>query len=296
MENQVGQKPADLKPEILLVSASSLSTLQARPSIRHYVRSIWRNRHYIASDARARVFSSGRGMLLGAAWIFLNPAIQVALYAFVFGFILKVDRGMDNFLGFLIIGVILFGFISGGLGGGVRIIQANRGLLKSFNFPKATVPLSKGLKSAIDNIPALCLAVIAALISQYWITPSWTAILIIPLYILMQFFLTGIIFLVGRLTAFIPDFGSLVNVVTRILFFTSGVFWPIDRFIHDPEIARIVMNNPCYQFLDVARTLVLDGAIPPLSTWLALTLWSFGAFILGLVYFWRAEHRYAAIK
>lgn len=296
MENKVDQKPVEPKPEILLVSASSLSTLQARPSLKDYIRSLWHNRFYIASDARARVFSTGRGMFLGAAWIVLNPAIQVALYAFVFGFILKVDRGMENFIGFLIIGVIFFSFISGGLGGGVRIIQANRGLLKSFNFPKATVAIAKGLRSAVDNIPAVCLAVFAALISQYWITPSWTAILVIPLYILMQFFLTGIILIVGRLTAFIPDLGSLVNVVTRILFFTSGVFWPIDRFIHDPQIASIVMNNPCYQFLDVARSLVLEGEIPGLRTWIALALWSFGAFILGLIYFWRAEHRYAAIK
>lgn len=296
MENRVDQAQAVPKSEILLVSASSLSTLEARPNLREYIRSLWLNRHYIARDARARVFSTGRGMFLGAAWIVLNPAIQVALYAFVFGFILKVDRGMENFIGFLIIGVILFGFISSGISGGVRLVQSNRGLLKSFSFPKATVALAKGLRSTVDSIPTLCLAVVAALASQYWITPSWTAVLIIPLYILMQFFLTGIILFVGRLTAFIPDFGSLVNVVNRILFFTSGVFWPIERFIQDPDIARIVMNNPCYQFLDAARQLVLHGNIPEAKTWFLLSLWSFGSFILGLIYFWRAEHRYAAIK
>ena len=235
-------------------------------------------------------------MFLGAAWIVLNPAIQVALYAFVFGFILKVDRGVENFIGFLIIGVILFGFISGGLGAGVRLIQGNRGLLKSFNFPKATVAIAKGLKSSVDNLPALILAVLAALASQYWITPSWTALFILPLYVLMQFFLTGIILIVARLTAFVPDLGSLVSVITRILFFTSGVFWPIDRFIHDPAIAQVVTGNPCYQFLDVARQLVLYGTMPGWQTWGALALWSIGAFIIGIVFFWRAEHRYAAIK
>lgn len=296
MEQSADQKRAEPRPQILLVSSSSLSTLRARPSLREYLHSLWKNRHFIASDARARSFSTGRGMFLGAAWIVLNPAIQVALYAFVFGFILKVDRGMENFIGFLIIGVILFGFIGEGLGAGVRLIQNSRGLLKSFNFPKATVAISKGLKSTVDNLPALLLAVVAALASQWWITPSWTAVLVLPLYILMQFFLTGVILIVGRLTAFVPDLGSLVTVITRILFFTSGVFWPIDRFIHDPAVAQVVMGNPCYQFLDVARQLVLHGNIPNWKTWAALSLWSFGAFIVGLIFFWRAEHRYAAIK
>lgn len=296
MENRPELQRTEPRPEILLVSASNLNTLRARPSLKEYLSSLWKNRYFIASDARARSFSTGRGMFLGAAWIVLNPAIQVALYAFVFGFILKVDRGMENFIGFLIIGVILFGFISGGLGAGVRLIQGNRGLLKSFNFPKATVAIAKGLKSSVDNLPALILAVLAALASQYWITPSWTALFILPLYVLMQFFLTGIILIVARLTAFVPDLGSLVNVITRILFFTSGVFWPIDRFIHDPAIAQVVMGNPCYQFLDVARQLVLYGTMPGWQTWAVLALWSIGAFIIGIVFFWRAEHRYAAIK
>lgn len=296
MENRAELQRTEPRPEILLVDASNLNTLRARPSLKEYLSSLWKNRYFIASDARARSFSTGRGMFLGAAWIVLNPAIQVALYAFVFGFILKVDRGMENFIGFLIIGVILFGFISGGLGAGVRLIQGNRGLLKSFNFPKATVAIAKGLKSSVDNLPALLLAVFAALASQYWITPSWTALFILPLYVLMQFFITGIILIVARLTAFVPDLGSLVNVITRILFFTSGVFWPIDRFIHDPAIAQVVMGNPCYQFLDVARQLVLYGTMPGWQTWGALALWSIGAFIIGIVFFWRAEHRYAAIK
>lgn len=296
MENRAELQRTEPRPEILLVDASNLNALRARPSLKEYLSSLWKNRYFIASDARARSFSTGRGMFLGAAWIVLNPAIQVALYAFVFGFILKVDRGMENFIGFLIIGVILFGFISGGLGAGVRLIQGNRGLLKSFNFPKATVAIAKGLKSSVDNLPALILAVLAALASQYWITPSWTALFILPLYVLMQFFLTGIILIVARLTAFVPDLGSLVNVITRILFFTSGVFWPIDRFIHDPAIAQVVMGNPCYQFLDVARQLVLYGTMPGWQTWGALALWSIGAFIIGIVFFWRAEHRYAAIK
>lgn len=284
------------KPEVILVSSGSLETLRARPSFLEYIDKLWAHRHFILSDGRARAFASGRGMFLGAAWIILNPAIQVALYAFVFGYVLKISRGMDNFIGFLIVGVIFFSFISGGLSSGVRLIQANRGLLKSFNFPKATVALSKGIKAAVDNIPALCLAVVAALISQYWITPSWTLILVLPLYILLQFFLTGIILIIGRLTAFIPDIGSLITVVTRILYFTSGVFWPIERFIHDPAIGQIVMSNPCYQFLDTARALILDGELPALSTWVELVVWSLGSFFLGLVFFWKAEHRYAAIK
>lgn len=301
MESRVDpKKPAtkqgDQKSEIILVSAASLDTLQARPSFLDYIGKLWQHRYFILSDGRARAFASGRGMFLGAAWIVLNPAIQVALYAFVFGYVLKISRGMENFIGFLIVGVIFFSFISSGLSSGVRLIQANRGLLKSFNFPKATVALSKGIKATVDNIPALCLAVVAALISQYWITPSWTALLVIPLYILLQLFLTGLILFVGRLTAFVPDIGSLITVVTRILYFTSGVFWPIERFVHDPVIAQIVMSNPCYQFLDAARSLILDGEIPGLSTWVELALWSLGSFVLGLIFFWRAEHRYAAIK
>lgn len=296
MDSPSGTTDEQSQPILILVDGAGLKTLKARPRFSAYLRELWQTRHFIARDARAKALAQGRGMFLGIAWLFLNPAIQVSLYAFIFGFIMKASRGVDNFIGFLIIGVVYFGFMSSGLNAGSSLIQRNRGLLNSFSFPKAAIAISTGLRSALDNTAAASLAVVAALISQYWIMPNWTIILVVPVFLLLHIFITGIILIVSRITAFVPDFKSLLTVITRVLFFTSGVFWPIEHFIHDPTLAGIMGLNPFHQFLDCIRVLVLDGEVPSLFTTLSVIVWPLATLLIGLVYFWRAEHRYATIK
>ncbi|OFN17701.1 hypothetical protein HMPREF2604_08280 [Corynebacterium sp. HMSC055A01] len=247
-------------------------------------------------DARARSFADGRGTFLGVIWVVLNPAIQVALYALVFGVFLKTSRGMDNYVGFLVIGVVYFGFITTGLNAGALLVQRNRGLISSFNFPKAAVAISATLRGAFDGSVSAVLAVVFALLFQIDQMPSWTILLVIPIYLLMQIFIAGTIFVIARATAFVPDLRSLISVVTRILFFTSGVFWPVQRFVHHPTILAILNWNPVHQFLTMIRLCVLDGVVPSLTQWLYLASWSFGLLAFGLWIFWRAEHKYASIK
>ncbi|MEX3504914.1 ABC transporter permease [Corynebacterium sp. LK2510] len=289
-ENRRSAAPA------VMVNIAGLEPLRARENLPAYVTSLWKTRFFIARDAKARSMSEGRGMLLGYAWVFLNPAIQVGLYAFIFGLILKTNRGVDNFIGFLIIGVTFFGFVSAGLNAGALVIQRNRGLLNSFNFPKAAVPISTGLRLFYDNAPAAILAVVFALLSQHGKPPSWTVLLVLPVYLLLHLFIVGIILIVARITAFIPDFRSLIQVVTRILFFTSGVFWPIEHFVHDEALASILKFNPFYQFLNCVRTLVLDGDFPSMLTLSSVVIWPLATFLVGLIYFWGEEHRYAGVK
>ncbi|PCC82751.1 ABC transporter permease [Corynebacterium accolens] len=279
-----------------LVDEGGLRTLKARPAFGKYLRELWKMRHFIVLDARARSFADGRGTFLGVFWVILNPAIQVALYALVFGVFLKTSRGLDNFIGFLVIGVVYFGFITAGLNAGALLVQRNRGLISSFNFPKAAVAISATLRGAFDGSVSAVLAVVFALLFQIDRIPSWTIALVIPIYVLMQIFIAGTIFVVARATAFVPDLRSLISVVTRILFFTSGVFWPVERFVHHPTLLAILNWNPVHQFLAMIRLSVLDGEVPSLTQWLYLTVWSFGLLAFGLWFFWRAEHKYASIK
>jgi len=281
---------------VTFVDDSGLRPLKARPSLRDYLRQIWKIRHYVLQDARGKSFSVGRNTFLGTAWIILNPAIQVSLYAFVFGLLLKADRGVENFIGFLIIGVIFFAFINQGFSNGSLLIQRSRGLITSFNFPKAAVVLSAALRLTLDNIAPAVLAVIGALVFQPTHLPSWTVLLVIPIFILTHVMTAGFSFIFARLTAFIPDVNSLIQIITRILFFISGVFAPATSFVDPQRPLRILEVNPAYQVLDMTRSVVLSGQVPSIGRWIYLAGISIFLFVLGLIFFWKAEHRYASVK
>ena len=58
----------------------------------------------------------------------------------------------------------------------------------------------------------------------------------------------------------------------------------------------VLKANPVYQFLAAIRKCVLDGVAPMMWQWGYLTAWSVGLLVIGMVYFWGAEARYASVK
>lgn len=282
--------------DLELIDDSQLFNLRSRDNLISYTRRLFERRHFILAYARSRSLSRGRNMFLGRTWLILQPILDVAVYAFIFGYVLHVSRGMDNFIGFLTIGVIYLKFATGGLTAGTSIIRGSKGLISSFNFPTAAVPISTTIKQMIDHAIPAVIAIIGALLFQLDQGISWTIVLVIPLYFLIHCFSLGCMFIVGRATAFIPDLSSVVGVINRGLFFISGVFFDLSKFDKNPHIQAIMEANPIYQFLTAVRQLVLDGEVPPLGTWLYIAAWSFGLLIIGYFYFWQAEERYAVVK
>lgn len=69
----------------------------------------------------------------------------------------------------------------------------------------------------------------------------------------------------------------------------SGVLFPIEQFISNPLALAIIHYNPVYVFLNLYRTLLLDGQIGSGQTWLVAGSWALGTFLVGFFIFWRAE-------
>lgn len=280
----------------VLVDAKRLTPLLSRPRLGEYLLSVWDSRNFIVLDARTKANSNGRDTFLGRVWIVLDPLLQTAFYGFIFGMVLHVSRGMENFPGFLALGVVFFRITTRGINSGIGLVRRSKALISSFHFPRAAVPLGETLKNAFDGLAPALIAVLLALLWQHDQPVSWTVVLVVPIYFLIQLFSFGCCLIVARATAFIPDLRSVVTLVTRALFFLSGVFFSIERFVTHPDLALAMKLNPVYQFLSSVRLVVLDGAVPSVAVWLYLLLWSVGLSFIGFIYFWEAEGRYASLR
>ena len=275
-----------------LVDAAELRDLNARFSFISYCTKLWQRRSFINADARSRALSSGRETFLGNVWILLNPLLQVLLYVLVFGIILKTNRGIENFVGFLVIGVTFFGFITQGLTSGSGLLQSSKAMITSFNFPKAAVPLSRSLRNCYDTIVPALVAIVIALAFEPSFKVSWTLLLTIPIFALMAIFSTGLMLIAARMTTFIPDTKSLFNLVNRGLFFLSGIFFSVERFNGHVFVQNVMTFNPVYRYLSAMREVVMSQTLPTLDSWVYITLWALATFIFGLIYFWGGEERY----
>ncbi|WP_267208521.1 ABC transporter permease [Corynebacterium sp. Marseille-P8863] len=281
--------------DLLRIDTSGLKELNCRPSLVRYVRDLHDWRHFIFADARSKALNSGRGMFLGRAWLVLQPLFDVSVYAVIFGLILHVSRGIENYIGYLVIGVVFFRYISRGISSGAGLVQSSRSLIASFTFPRAAVVFSAVIRQFLDNLIPLVVALTLAFAYQFPAGPSWTLVLLPPLYVLVHVFILGLMLFISRVTAFIPDIKPLIGLFNRALFFTSGIFYSLERFDGHPVMAAIMQGNPVYQFLTAARDITIYGVVPPSTTVLALLAWTATLFLLGLIYFWNAEERYATV-
>ena len=267
-----------------------LKRIGARPPFFKYIAEVWQRRGFAwmlstftneASNARTR---------LGGWWNILLPTIQAGTYGLIFGLILG-DSRPENFLSFLFTGVFLFSFMTGCFQSGASSITGNSGLVKSLTFPRALLPLSTVIQYVINLWPQIVLLLITILITGNPITWNW---LLLPvLVLLMTSFSFGLALVAARLNAQLRDLGKLIPFFIRISFYVSGVFFSVDKVLGQwPAVFAVFKFNPFYDFIELARGLLIQGYVPSLELWMLCIGWALLLPIFGIVFFWKAEEVY----
>lgn len=285
-----------MSDKLIEFNGKNLQPLLLKPTLFGYVRQLYSRRYFIVADAKGKAFRTTRDYAFWRIWLILLPIFDILMYGFIFGFILKTSRGIESFLSFLVIGVIFFGFISQFLNAAVGVIQVNKNLIDSFNFPRAAVVFSHLLRYFLDNLIPAIIAVVGAVMLKDTFSIHWSALFAVPLYLLMHLFGLGLMLIVARLTAFHSEAKVIVNLFGRAWFFLSGVFFSIERFVDHQAVQQIMMANPAYKFLSALRSCVVYDTIPSWSLWVELIVWSVGLFLIGFIFFWQAEEKYVNVR
>ncbi|MEE1617855.1 ABC transporter permease [Brachybacterium sp. J153] len=263
-----------------------------RPPLGTYLRELWERRHFIWYDARQRSSTQNTSTRLGNVWLFLRPLIDAAFYWVIFGVLMGVDRGVDNFPAFLIIGLLMFRATGSAISSGAMLMRGSKSMIRAFNFPRAAVPISSVLQASMSSVATMIVICFAITIIPPFAPPNLMWPLIIPIFLLQALLNLGITFITARIGFHLPDMANVLSVVSRFLMYGSGVIFPIEAFIKHPTIREIVMLNPVYRILDMSRTVLIDGAVPALDSWLILGAWVLVLLVGGFVYFSRGEEIY----
>lgn len=267
---------------------ADLIRLGGKPSLRQYLPAIWARRHFAAAVAAGEVRSQHMDTALGNVWHVVNPMLLVAVYYLMFGVILNLSRGVDNFITFLVVGIFVFHYSTKSIINGSRSVVGNDGLVRSIRFPRAILPISTTLGQTLTLGPAVAIMVIVALLTGE--RPHLTWFLLVPMFGLQALANMGASFFVARFTDRFHDVQFVLPYVFRLLFYLSGVLYSVDQFVPGPY--RVFFDvNPFYAFVTIARSLVLDGRFAG-RYWAIATVWTLIAFVSGLLFFRNAEHEY----
>ena len=189
-------------------------------------------------------------------------AVQIATMGVVFGLIFKTD--LTEFLPFLAVSIILWGFISSVLNDGCMSFIAAEAIIKQLNISMFTHVLRviwKNILTLGHNIVILPLVFLAV-----WHGVGWELILLIPGFIILVANLTWMALLLGMVSARFRDMPPIVTSLITIAFYITPVMW-FPSLIGDNALAHLMLGlNPFYHLLQIVR-LPLLGGLPTLENW-----------------------------
>ncbi|MGP5380883.1 ABC transporter permease [Glutamicibacter arilaitensis] len=267
-----------------------LHRVGARPTLASYLRQTWERREFIYELAKARVQKQNQQNRLGMIWVVLKPTLNAIMYGVIFG-VLQGNRAVEDFPVFVVIGVFLFEFFTSSMNGGAKSITGNQALVQSLSFPRLSLPVAQITQNLLTLMPMVVVMFIYSIILGT--TPKWAWFGIIPLIAIFTVFNMGVALICARITVHVRDFTQILPLVTRMLFYTSGVLFSVDRILnHWPWLVRVFDFHPLYQTLQLARGMIMDNAEYEPMAWLIVSVWAVAALAFGLIFFWKAEERY----
>jgi len=225
-------------------------------------------------------------------WVVLKPTLNALMYGAIFG-VLQGNSKPPGFPMYVVIGVFLFEFFSQSMNQGAKSITGNTALVQSLSFPRITLPLATVLQQILTLAPMLGVMYVYCLVLGA--RPTWSWLLVLPLVCIFALFNMGVALVCARLTVHVRDLTQLLPLLNRILFYTSGVLFSVDRILNMfPIMVRLFDFHPIYQVLQIARGSIM-GTDYPVEYWAYLSAWSVLMLAFGIVFFWIAEERYGRV-
>jgi teichoic acid transport system permease protein len=315
------------KPLAQFAAEHSLRPAAARPQVSSYIRQLWRRRTFILNFATARNISMYTEARLGQLWQVLTPLLNAGVYFLIFGVLLHINRGIPNYLAFLVTGVFVFNFTQRAFISTSKVITNSLPLIRALQFPRASLPLAYVVIELQQMLLAMAVLVVIVVATGEPVTVYW--LLAIPALLLQTVFNIGVGLFVARIGSQVNDFSQLLPFLLRTWLYISGVLFSIahlDVRTHRWVIALLEINPAALYITLVRNALLLSqresipGSKPysqhlcalwntkdpkyyldsahchyyanPQHFWYYGIGWAVLALVVGFFFFWRAEAKY----
>lgn len=209
----------------------------------NFIRLIALQHNLILSMAKREVAAQYVGSFLGFLWTFINPAVMIFVFWFVFSVGFK-SQPMNNvpFVVWLTAGMAAWFIIADIITGSVNVVVAYAPLVKKTLFKPQILPVVKIVSCLVTHLVFLLVLVVLIVFEEM---PLSIYFLQFFYYLICLCVLSlGISWAVSALNVFIRDISKVVALVIQIGFWATPVFWDIN--IMSPKIQTVLKLNPAF--------------------------------------------------
>lgn len=252
-----------------------------------HIHELWSYRDLIIrlawSDFKLRYKSSA----LGFFWSLLDPLLMLLVLYVVFTNLMRVQ--VEHYQLFLLLGIVLWNFISRGTSMSVWGIIGKPSLVQKVYFPRDILVISTCITALMMTL--LEFVVFIIFMVAFRVVPG-ISIAYFPIIFMFEFvIILGLSLALSALNVYFRDVQFIWAVIIQAGFFATPILYPITIF---PENVRwIVMLNPMALIITMMRDCILYKISPDPLNLLYLAASALITLLLGYAIFFHLEPKFA---
>lgn len=251
------------------------------------VKNLYKYRELLKTSVQKDVRGKYKNSFLGVAWSFLNPLLQIAVYAFVFGNILNVNE--ENYAVFICCGLIPWTFFSSAINRCAFTMIENGNILKKVYFPREILPISVVTAEAINFV--ISSIIILAFVLFTGLGVSWTWVFYPLILFVLYVFLVAVSFFVSSVTVYFRDLQHFISVFLQLLFYATPIAYSVARV--PEQFSWVVRYNPVAYVIEGFRDIFIYHEIPNVSSLLIVLIISLFLSFVGYFVFSKLQKGFA---
>lgn len=239
--------------------------------IKRFLNDISKYFRYSVVSAKAQLKSEVAGSYLNWIWWVLDPLCFMLIYTFIFGYVFKSNE--PYFPVYIFIGLSMWDFFNKTVQGSVKMIKANKSIVSKVYFPKYILLLTRIWVNAFKM--AVSFGIVVVMMIVFRVPVTWNVLYAIPIILTLGLLTFGCSCFLMHYGVYVNDLSNVVTIVTRMLFYITGIFYNLETRI--PKFGVLLNQyNPVAFLLSSMRQCLIYSATPARKM---LLIW----FVVGLL-------------
>ena len=220
------------------------------------VKDLYNYRELLKTSIQKDIGGKYKHSFLGILWSFINPLLQITVYAFVFQIILRSN--IENYAVYLCCGLIPWQYFSSVVLRGSAVMVDNGNIIKKVYFPREILPLSlvssEGVNFMISTIIILGFVIFGGIGLSYF--AFWYFLIFAIQYVVS----IGVALIVSSITVYFRDLQHILGIIMQLLFYATPIVYSMDSV--PANFKWLVKINPMSYLIEGYRAIFYNKTMP----------------------------------
>ncbi len=252
-----------------------------------FFKNLYNYRELLKTSVKKEIRGKYKNSFLGVLWSFLNPLLQIIVYAIVFQMILKNPQ--ENYSIFICCGLIPWTFFSAAISRSAFTMVENGNILKKVYFPREILPISIVTSEAVNFLISTIIIIAFVIFGGLGISKY---IIFYPIVLIAQYILLiAISLIVSSISVYIRDLQHLIGVALQLLFYATPIVYSSETI--PTEFHWILNINPMTYIINAYRDIFYNQTMIDVGSLLGLILISIIFVVIGYLIFNKLQKGFA---